>query len=29
MDLVQLPDGQTDTVGNKYHVIDIVREKMW
>lgn len=27
MDLVQLPDGQIDTVGNKHHVIDIVREK--
>lgn len=27
MDLVQLPDGQIDTVGNKRHVIDIVREK--
>jgi hypothetical protein len=27
MDLVQLPDGQIDTVGNKHHVIDIVRGK--
>lgn len=27
MDLVQLPDGQIDTIGNKQHVIDIVREK--
>lgn len=27
MDLVQLPDGQIDTVGNKHRVIDIVREK--
>lgn len=27
MDLVQLPDGQIDTVENKHHVIDIVREK--
>lgn len=25
--LVQLPDGQIDTIGNKQHVIDIVREK--
>lgn len=27
MDLVQLTDGQIDTVGNKHHVIDIVRKK--
>ena len=27
MELVQLPDGQIDTIGNKQHVIDIIRER--